>query len=250
MNTHANKEQQARHAAAAHASEHAGPAPQFNDQRPQATLQRKWQTMAGNSPRVQQLKAYQNIADQALQRMGDLEEEEPLQGKFETLQRVGGLEEEELLQGKFETLQRMGGLEEEEPLQGKFKAIQRMGSLEEEEPLQGKFQPVQRRENNTGLPDNIKSGIENLSGMALDDVQVHYNSPRPAPLQAHAFTQGTDIHVATGQEKHLAHEAWHVVQQKQGRVQPTMSLNGEKINDSPNLEKEADDMGRKAESGA
>ena len=80
----------------------------------------------------------------------------------------------------------------------------------------------------------------------MDDVKVHYNSDRPAPLQAHAYTQGTDIHVAPGQEKHLAHEAWHVVQQKQGRVQPTMSLNGQSINDNPGLEKEADDMGAKA----
>ncbi|MEM7041075.1 MAG: DUF4157 domain-containing protein [Bacteroidota bacterium] len=36
--------------------------------------------------------------------------------------------------------------------------------------------------------------------------------------QAHAYDQGTDIHIGPGQEKHLPHEAWHVVQQKQGRV--------------------------------
>ena len=53
--------------------------------------------------------------------------------------------------------------------------------------------------NASGLPDAIRSGIE-----------------------AKAFTQGTDIHLAPGQEKHLAHEAWHVVQQKQGRVQAGM----------------------------
>jgi len=50
---------------------------------------------------------------------------------------------------------------------------------------------------------------------------VHYNSDKPAQLQAHAYAQGTDIHLASGQEKHLPHEAWHVVQQKQGRVKPT-----------------------------
>ncbi|HAP61901.1 MAG TPA: hypothetical protein DCR93_21180, partial [Cytophagales bacterium] len=33
---------------------------------------------------------------------------------------------------------------------------------------------------------------------------------------------GTDIHLAPGQQKHLPHEAWHVVQQKQGRVKPTL----------------------------
>lgn len=107
--------------------------------------------------------------------------------------------------------------------------------------------PVQRQENKTGLPDNLKSGVENLSGQSLDDVKVHYNSPQPASLQAHAYAQGTDIHVAPGQEKHLPHEAWHVVQQKQGRVQPTKQLKGTtNINDDKGLEKEADVMGAKA----
>ncbi|MDJ0662336.1 MAG: DUF4157 domain-containing protein [Crocosphaera sp.] len=78
--------------------------------------------------------------------------------------------------------------------------------------------------NQTGLPDHLKAGVENLSGYSLDDVKVHYNSPKPAQLQALAYTQGTDIHVASGQEKHLPHEAWHVVQQKQGRVKPTMQM--------------------------
>ena len=81
--------------------------------------------------------------------------------------------------------------------------------------------PVQKKENKTGLPDNLKSGVENLSGIAMDDVKVHYNSAKPAQMQAHAYAQGTNIHVAPGQEKHLPHEAWHVVQQKQVRVKPT-----------------------------
>lgn len=106
---------------------------------------------------------------------------------------------------------------------------------------------IQKKENKTGLPDNLKSGVENLSGISLDDVKVHYNSDQPASLQAHAYAQGTDIHVAPGQEKHLPHEAWHVVQQKQGRVQPTKQLKGTtNINDDTGLEKEADVMGAKA----
>lgn len=111
-------------------------------------------------------------------------------------------------------------------------------------------QPVQKKENNTGLPDNLKSGIENLSGYAMDDVKVHYNSDQPAQVQAHAFAQGTEIHVASGQEKHLPHEAWHVVQQKQGRVQPTMQMKGKTpVNDDAGLEKEADVMGANALAG-
>ncbi|MEA5567763.1 DUF4157 domain-containing protein [Anabaena sp. UHCC 0399] len=104
-------------------------------------------------------------------------------------------------------------------------------------------------ENKTGLPDQLKAGIEKLSGMAMDDVRVHYNSSKTAELQALAYTQGTDIHVAPGQEQHLPHEAWHVVQQKQGRVKPTIQTKGVGINDDEGLEKEADVMGAKAPQG-
>jgi uncharacterized protein DUF4157 len=96
----------------------------------------------------------------------------------------------------------------------------------------------------TGLPDRLKSGVEALSGIALDDVRVHYNSAGPAELQALAYTQGTDIHVAPGQERHLPHEAWHVVQQKQGRVKPTLQTKGGiGVNTDNALEREADVMG-------
>lgn len=101
--------------------------------------------------------------------------------------------------------------------------------------------------NHTGLPDHLKSGIENLSGYAMDDVRVQYNSAQPAQLNALAYAQGNEIHVGPGQEKHLAHEAWHVVQQKQGRVTPTKQLKGTtNINDDADLEKEADVMGQQA----
>ncbi len=108
-------------------------------------------------------------------------------------------------------------------------------------------QSSQKKENKTGLPDKLKSGIENLSGYSMDDVNVHYNSDKPAQLQAHAFAQGSDIHLEVGQEKHLPHEAWHVVQQKQGRVQPTTQLKDKlNINEDSGLEREADAMGAKA----
>lgn len=102
------------------------------------------------------------------------------------------------------------------------------------------------RPNKTGMPDNLKSGIENLSGFSMDDVRVHYNSSKPATVQALAYTQGTDIHVAPGQEKHLPHEAWHVAQQMAGRVSPTTNINGMLVNDNAALEHEADVMGAKA----
>jgi hypothetical protein len=107
--------------------------------------------------------------------------------------------------------------------------------------------PEVRQENRTGLPDNLKAGLENLSGLAMDDVRVHYNSSKPAEISAHAFTQGKDIQIASGQETHLPHEGWHVVQQAQGRVKPTMQLkDGVPVNDDQGLEHEADVMGAKA----
>ena len=102
------------------------------------------------------------------------------------------------------------------------------------------------RPNNTGMPDNLKAGIESLSGFSMDDVRVHYNSSKPATVQALAYTQGTDIHVAPGQEKHLPHEAWHVAQQMAGRVSPTTNINGMPVNDNAALEHEADVMGERA----
>ncbi|TND02442.1 MAG: hypothetical protein FD123_4115, partial [Bacteroidetes bacterium] len=85
-----------------------------------------------------------------------------------------------------------------------------------------------------------------LSGFDLSDVRVHYNSSQPAQLNALAYAQGGDIHVASGQEKHVPHEGWHVVQQRQGRVQPTTSVNNVAVNDNAGLETEADVMGSKA----
>jgi Domain of unknown function (DUF4157) len=101
--------------------------------------------------------------------------------------------------------------------------------------------------NPTGLPAPLKAGIEQLSGFSMEDVRVRYNSTEPAQLQALAYTRGTDIHVGPGQEQHLSHEAWHVVQQAQGRVQPLMQMQGGvQVNDNKELEREAEVMGAKA----
>lgn len=100
--------------------------------------------------------------------------------------------------------------------------------------------------NRTGLPDRLKSGVERLSGLAMDDVRVRFGSPAPARIGALAFTRGTEIHVAPGQERHLAHEAWHVVQQKQGRVAETTQRKGIGVNADTALEREADEMGARA----
>ncbi len=122
-----------------------------------------------------------------------------------------------------------------------------------EETLQGGFisqATAQRREeiaakpSNTGLSNNLKTGIQSISDMSMDNVRnvhVHYNSPQSAQPNALAYAQGSDIHVVPGQEQHLPHEAWHVVQQAQGRVRPTMQLkDGVPVNDDAGSEHEAD----------
>ena len=121
---------------------------------------------------------------------------------------------------------------------------------------QGKFmdsntpaaaEPIQTKSDAGQLPSNLKSGVEQLSGQDMSDVNVHKNSDKPAQLNAHAYAQGSDIHLGPGQEKHLPHEAWHVAQQKQGRVEPTKQLKSKiLINDDKGLENEADVMGQKA----
>lgn len=134
--------------------------------------------------------------------------------------------------------------------------MQQYTSKEDEDLMQGKSetaptteqQVIQQEEkiNNTRLPDDLKTGVENLSSYFMDDVRVHYNSDNPAQLHVLAYTQGTDIHMVPRQEKHLPHEAWHVVQHKQGRVQHTMQLQEMTMNDDEEVEKEANVMGKKA----
>jgi hypothetical protein len=125
---------------------------------------------------------------------------------------------------------------EDRKIQAKAESKQNSQELSEE-----------RQPNQTGLPDTLKSGVESLSGISMDNVNVHYNSSAPAQFGALAYTQGSDIHVAPGQEEHLPHEAWHVVQQAQGRVKPTMQMKDDiNVNASEGLEHEADVMGRKA----
>lgn len=201
----------------------------FADNRESTVNQRQLMTAMANSPQaIAQRKISQLIHNSS--RM--LAQRKMLSG--EPVQRV---EEEEPLQKKSESIQRV----EEEELQKKA-ATDAPAQLKEQSSAQ-----TNNTANNTGLPDNLKSGIESLSGMSMDSVRVHYNSSQPAQLNALAYAQGTDIHVAPGQEQHLPHEAWHVVQQAQGRVQPTMQMKeGVPINDDRGLEHEADVMGAKA----
>ncbi len=87
-------------------------------------------------------------------------------------------------------------------------------------------------------------------GADFSNVNIHEGS-KASSVGALAYTQGNDIHFAQGKfdtssnsgKALLGHELAHVVQQREGRVQPTTSINGLPVNDSPKLENEADAIG-------
>ena len=57
------------------------------------------------------------------------------------------------------------------------------------------------------MPDNLRALVEECAGFSMDDASVEYNPDKPSILQALADAQGTDLHVAPGQEPHPPHEA-------------------------------------------
>lgn len=92
----------------------------------------------------------------------------------------------------------------------------------------------------TGIPVQMKHYIESKTGLSYDDVRIHYNSNKPSKFEALGYTQGNDIFLQQGQEKHLMHELCHVAQQKKGFVKPTSSIGEYAVNDNMELEKEAE----------
>lgn len=150
-----------------------------------------------------------------------------------------------------ETLQRAPE-DEDELLQGKFVAQRDID--EEDELLQGRFVTQKQEENHTGIPNDVKQRMETSFGTDFSSVRVHSDSSKAPEVGALAFTQGTDIHFAPGQFKPetssgqqlLGHELAHVVQQSEGRVQPTTEIAGMSVNDDVSLEHEADVLGAKA----
>ncbi|MES2277771.1 MAG: DUF4157 domain-containing protein [Bacteroidota bacterium] len=107
-------------------------------------------------------------------------------------------------------------------------------------------QPTPLAGGGKGLPHQLRQGVEALSGVSMGDASVHYNSSAPAQVGALAYAAGNQIHLGPGQEQHLPHEAWHLVQQKQGRVKPTLQAKGLAVNNDQTLETEADVMGQRA----
>ena len=114
-----------------------------------------------------------------------------------------------------------------------------------------------QKKNTTGMPDEVKSGMESAFDTDFSGVKVHASSSKAPEVGALAYTQGSDIHFAPGQYKPdtssgrelLGHELAHVVQQSEGRVSPTCEVGGMPVNDDHSLEAEADSLGKKAAEG-
>ncbi len=132
----------------------------------------------------------------------------------------------------------------------------------------GDDNPVQKKEGNSiasggstnggAVPADVMQKMESTLGADFSNVKINTNSSKATDTGALAFTQGNSIDFAPGQfnpnsksgQELLGHELTHVVQQRQGRVKPTASINGMPLNDNAGLEKEADVMGAKAASSS
>src|SRR5256885_494038 len=71
--------------------------------------------------------------------------------------------------------------------------------------------------NQTGMPDAMKDGLEQLGGVDLSDVRVRRDSQQAKQTTGTSFAAGDELHLGPGQDASLGHEAWHLVQQRQGR---------------------------------
>lgn len=123
------------------------------------------------------------------------------------------------------------------------------GQLKAAPPFQlmaGDAPPGQPKAATGDLPSDLITGFAVSTGHDLSDVKVHYNSSKPAKVGALAYAEGNDIYLAQGQEKHLGHEAAHLVQQREGRVAANTAIKGKAANTDPALESEADSMAEKA----
>ncbi|MEM1207381.1 MAG: DUF4157 domain-containing protein [Acidobacteriota bacterium] len=107
------------------------------------------------------------------------------------------------------------------------------------------------------LPSSVQTNMETGLGADFSAVKLVTESDAASRLGANAFTQGDTVHFAPGKfsptsppgQELIGHELAHVVQQRQGRVRPTLEARGVPINADPSLEAEADRAGRAAVRG-
>jgi hypothetical protein len=111
--------------------------------------------------------------------------------------------------------------------------------------------PSRQVRDSPGIPRLLLAKMEHLLGGDFPDVRIERDSTSALRLNARAFTQGNQIHVAPGQwapetpkgQELLGHELGHVLQQRAGRMAATEQLGRTNINDDPALEREADALG-------
>lgn len=70
------------------------------------------------------------------------------------------------------------------------------------------------------LQDRINQIKNKVTSNTLLNMRVHTGPRKPAALSAEAYAQESPTGLGASQEKHLAHELGHVVQQRQGRAKP------------------------------
>lgn len=178
---------------------------------------------------------------------------EMLREQNKALQRHSGMSPE-----SFEPMQMQ---EDEEKIQEKEAPTQMMEDKEEE--IQAK--KGQHPDSSAGKTTNsfanlnmsLQAKMQNSFSTSFQDVDIHQNDASATRMGALAYTQGNNVHFAPGQfnpntqggQELLGHELTHVVQQREGRVQPTKQGKGKAVNDSPTLENEADNIGNKAANG-
>ncbi len=106
------------------------------------------------------------------------------------------------------------------------------------------------------MPAPVQAKMESAFGADFSSVRIH-EGQAATELGAAAYTQGRDIHFAPGQydpgstagQELLGHELAHVVQQSEGRVQPTVQGKGVFLGEDSALEQEADARGARAARG-
>ncbi|MBO9698565.1 MAG: DUF4157 domain-containing protein [Sporocytophaga sp.] len=186
-----------------------------------------------------------------LQFSADELEEEPVQKKGPVPLQFQTSEEEEV------PVQRKGPVQAMETEEEEEETVQRKGPVPAMtmEP-EGQYESGSETASDK-LPSTVQAKMETSFGEDFSDVNIHKSSSQSKDLNALAYTQGNNIHFAPGQynpesqkgQELLGHELTHVVQQREGRVQPTVQKKGVGINDDKGLEKEADEMGEKAAKG-
>lgn len=173
-------------------------------------------------------------------------------GNKAVCQLFSGREDKSLLMAPVQASDDMPEEEEEKTLQAAIEPVQMEDGLpeEEEEPIQGKGL------RSGGMPEEVQAKMEGAFKTDFSDVKIHADSGKATEVGALAYTQGSDIHFAPGQyhpsdqpgQALLGHELTHVVQQREGRVQPTTQMAGLPVNDDEGLESEADSLGASAAS--